>query len=460
MIHSYRAVLFTITLSIFVSVSSLSSFALTGDIDPSNKTPECISFISNIRYGDSDSVTKGPITKLQSFLIDEGYMKGEATGYFGAVTFASVKRYQTAKGLTDSGYVGEYTRAAIKSDTCAEITKPAVVTQPQATSSAAVFGPTSQASTSVSAGVTGGASFGGSATYVPTVPFQSPVASIDRVNFPCVILLGKNSCTSEVTWSSNWFAPFPQSPELRTCELTSAGSCAAKEETYRGSSGTQSFTLQGGVRRMFSIWGYDFLGKIYKAYEITTKGACATGSSWSGSACVTGGASFGGSATGATGGATFGPGYGSQPVTYGWVAYAGSMLGAQSPENLGWGSPSVPCTASNAGASYYLGVSSSGSQVVATCSASNQAVTDFAPVTPSTLNTQGQTSSGSSQSQTTGSTGGAVFGGSATVTCTESRGTFTNSVGQLVEWSCGCANPPSGGAWVSVGGSCFHQIVQ
>lgn len=309
MTHSYRAVLFTITLSVFVSVSSVPSFALTGDVDPTNKTPECISLASNIRYGDSDSVSKGPITKLQTFLIDEGYMKGEATGYFGAVTFASIKRYQVAKGLTDSGYVGEYTRAAVKADTCSEVTKPAAVTKPQTTSGAAVFGPTSSSSST--------------------------------------------------------------------------------------------------------------------------------------------------SAT--TGGATFGAGYGSQPVTYGWVAYAGSMLGAQSPENLGWSSPSTPCTASNAGASYYLGVSSSGSQVVATCAASNQAVTDFAPVTSSTLNTQGQTSSGNSQSQTTG---GAVFGGSATVTCTESRGTFTNSVGQLIEWSCGCANPPAGGAWVSVGGSCFHQVIQ
>lgn len=209
MTHSYRAVLFTITLSVFVSVSSVPSFALTGDVDPINKTPECISLVNNIRYGDSDAVTKGPITKLQTFLIDEGYMKGEATGYFGAVTFASVKRYQTARGLTDSGYVGEYTRAAVKADTCAEVTKPAPVVQQQATTSAAVFGPTSPTSTSA---------------------------------------------------------------------------------------------------------------------------------------------------------------------------------------------PAV--------------------------------------------------------------TGGAVFGGSATVTCTESRGTFTNSVGQLIEWSCGCANPPAGGAWVSVGGSCFHQIVQ
>jgi hypothetical protein len=139
-----------------------------------------------------------------------------------------------------------------------------------------------------------------------------------------------------------------------------------------------------------------------------TKPAAVTKPQTTSGAAVFGPTSSSSSTSAATGGATFGAGYGSQPVTYGWVAYAGSMLGAQSPENLGWSSPSTPCTASNAGASYYLGVSSSGSQVVATCAASNQAVTDFAPVTSSTLNTQGQTSSGNSQSQTTG---GAVFGG-------------------------------------------------
>ena len=169
------------------------------------------------------------------------------------------------------------------------------------------------------------------------------------------------------------------------------------------------------------------------------------------------------STTQSSGGAVFGAGPqgvpNSQPVTYSWVVYAGSMLGQQSASNLGWSEPTTPCTASNAGATYYLGTSSSGSQVVAVCNPSNQGVTSFSTVDSSTINAGAQsTATQSTQTQsTTAQTAIPVR------VPTYARGMFTNENNQQVEWACGDAGagaPADATGWVPQGSGCFHRIVQ
>ena len=54
--------------------------------------------------------------ELQNRLISEGYLKAEATGYFGPLTFAAVKAYQTANGLPSTGFVGPLTLAKLNAD--------------------------------------------------------------------------------------------------------------------------------------------------------------------------------------------------------------------------------------------------------------------------------------------------------------------------------------------------------
>ncbi len=53
------------------------------------------------------------VMELQNRLKSEGYFSATATGYFGPITYASVQQYQTAHGISSTGYVGLLTRAEL-----------------------------------------------------------------------------------------------------------------------------------------------------------------------------------------------------------------------------------------------------------------------------------------------------------------------------------------------------------
>ncbi|MDO8552320.1 MAG: peptidoglycan-binding protein [bacterium] len=53
------------------------------------------------------------VLELQKRLAGLGFFSGSATGYFGKVTEAAVKKFQNAKGIKAAGYVGPSTRAAL-----------------------------------------------------------------------------------------------------------------------------------------------------------------------------------------------------------------------------------------------------------------------------------------------------------------------------------------------------------
>ncbi len=74
----------------------------------------CLDLKGNMRY----RMTGNEVYILQDFLITKGFLKSEATGYFGAMTFSAVKAYQSSLGWTPTGYAGPLTRAEIKKATC------------------------------------------------------------------------------------------------------------------------------------------------------------------------------------------------------------------------------------------------------------------------------------------------------------------------------------------------------
>ena len=69
------------------------------------------------------SSTGQEVTELQKKLKELGFFSGEATGYFGPMTEAAVKAFQSSKGLASVGTVGPQTRAALNGSTA-----PAVAT--------------------------------------------------------------------------------------------------------------------------------------------------------------------------------------------------------------------------------------------------------------------------------------------------------------------------------------------
>jgi hypothetical protein len=58
-------------------------------------------------------LTSSDVAELQRILIDDNYLSSAVTSYFGDLTFAAVQKYQTAHGISNTGYVGTLTRGAL-----------------------------------------------------------------------------------------------------------------------------------------------------------------------------------------------------------------------------------------------------------------------------------------------------------------------------------------------------------
>jgi hypothetical protein len=68
-----------------------------------------VSISQNLRY----RMTGADVTILQTILINMGFLKTEATGYFGIATQKAVKEFQKSAGLPPTGFVGPLTRIAL-----------------------------------------------------------------------------------------------------------------------------------------------------------------------------------------------------------------------------------------------------------------------------------------------------------------------------------------------------------
>jgi peptidoglycan hydrolase-like protein with peptidoglycan-binding domain len=75
---------------------------------------ECVDLAFNFHRGYESNV----VSKLQSFLIAQGFLTSEVTGFYGDKTVEAVKAYQESKGLPQTGMVYDFTRAAIVADSC------------------------------------------------------------------------------------------------------------------------------------------------------------------------------------------------------------------------------------------------------------------------------------------------------------------------------------------------------
>ena len=118
MIKKYILGLFAIS---FVLVP-IFSFAQVEYPDPGPSTTNCVYINNNLRYRDRDIYTNNEVSTLQDFLQGKGYLNNEPTGYFGLLTFGAVKSFQTANGISQTGYVGPVTREKIRTLTCNSIT--------------------------------------------------------------------------------------------------------------------------------------------------------------------------------------------------------------------------------------------------------------------------------------------------------------------------------------------------
>jgi len=97
----------------------------------------------NLKYGARGT----EVTELQEFLIDKGFLSGQATGNFFSLTLRAVKAFQVANGLPSTGYFGPMSRAKanqlltedISTTNSAEITETGTTTQPTNTNQLAIL---------------------------------------------------------------------------------------------------------------------------------------------------------------------------------------------------------------------------------------------------------------------------------------------------------------------------------
>ena len=78
----------------------------------------CVQITAYINYGQTDSVSGGPVITLQNFLQGAGYLTASPNGHFGGATLSAVKAYQSDNGISATGFVGPLTLALINSKTC------------------------------------------------------------------------------------------------------------------------------------------------------------------------------------------------------------------------------------------------------------------------------------------------------------------------------------------------------
>ena len=72
-------------------------------------TPSAYQFSSDMTVGDSGA----DVTALQNRLTQLGIYSGPITGYYGPLTAAAVRSYQTSRGISPVGVVGPLTRAML-----------------------------------------------------------------------------------------------------------------------------------------------------------------------------------------------------------------------------------------------------------------------------------------------------------------------------------------------------------
>ncbi len=115
------------TLFVLVSIFSLFVPAAVSAQVSERTVSVCPNIVRDLRRGDSDFLTQGQVTQLQTFLVDyfdlapaEDYV----TGYFGVKTQQNVIKFQQEKGLAAFGFVGPLTRAAIRAVCGGETTQP------------------------------------------------------------------------------------------------------------------------------------------------------------------------------------------------------------------------------------------------------------------------------------------------------------------------------------------------
>ena len=100
------------------SLETNPTFSGTSNSGNLSTTNVCANLNADVQYGQQDSGNNKNVYILQNFLNKNGYLKVSPTGYFGSLTIAAVKAFQSANNLNPTGYVDSITRNLIQNIDC------------------------------------------------------------------------------------------------------------------------------------------------------------------------------------------------------------------------------------------------------------------------------------------------------------------------------------------------------
>ncbi len=111
---------------------------LTDQFETDTVQAECVNLKYNLSHRSRDARTNDEVSLLQDFLISEGYLSSNPTGFFGLMTVSAVKKFQSAVGIGSAGTpgygnIGPKSRAKIKAMTCGGETTTTIPTAGQTT---------------------------------------------------------------------------------------------------------------------------------------------------------------------------------------------------------------------------------------------------------------------------------------------------------------------------------------
>lgn len=95
-------------------------FAASAQTTIAQPIAACAPYLTyNLYYGLNDRLTGGQVSRLQTFLQNQGYFPYAAVGVFGPVTYAAVRNFQIAHNIYPvTGGVGPITRSVIQQISC------------------------------------------------------------------------------------------------------------------------------------------------------------------------------------------------------------------------------------------------------------------------------------------------------------------------------------------------------
>ncbi|HTK33415.1 MAG TPA: peptidoglycan-binding domain-containing protein [Candidatus Paceibacterota bacterium] len=128
----------------------------------------CTDLPYDLYAGLADSPTDHSVFQLQTYLKSVGYLSAIPNGYFGPATFAGVKQFQTAHGISSTGRVGPLTRSALRLVTCT-----AAATTPVQTSSPVTITSPASGST-ITIGTTETIRWDSAPSYMYTMKLETP----------------------------------------------------------------------------------------------------------------------------------------------------------------------------------------------------------------------------------------------------------------------------------------------